>query len=97
MKLLILRLNILIVWTFFYAAAANVDDVEWNLFKKNYSKQYENESIELYRYSIWKNASKIIEEHNKKLLKGLVTYSLGFNADSDLVNRTLFLFIQELN
>ena len=40
------------------------------------------------RFEIWKNNSKLIEEHNEKAVKGNSTFFLGVNCDSDLV-RTL--------
>jgi hypothetical protein len=81
MKILVLIFNFITV----LSSLAFIEDTEWNLFKKTFNKTYDNDDVEFHRYSIWKNASRIVDEHNRKVAKGLITYSLGLNSDSDLV------------
>ena len=78
-------MKFLLLFTLLSSVATLIDDKEWNLFKKTFNKTYENYDVELYRHSIWRNASRIVEEHNKKFSFGQTTYSLGLNQDSDLV------------
>ena len=64
----------------------NKDDEKWKYFKSKYSKGYRNNSVnDLKRKKIWKSKNALIEEHNKKFLKGLVTFTLGDNYFMDYV------------
>merc|ERR1712126_759464 len=70
------------------AQAAPATDV-WELFKTVHKKSYETEAEELLRKEIFLNNVQKVEEHNQKFEAGEVSFKLGVNQFSDLIEREL--------
>ncbi|KAK6620832.1 hypothetical protein RUM43_011128 [Polyplax serrata] len=72
------------------AAAATTDEksiqAEWDLFKSQYGKSYENPSEEYRRMRIFMNNLNTISEHNLKYQKGEVSFEVGINKFSDMLS-----------
>merc|ERR1712126_370624 len=66
------------------AQAAPATDV-WELFKTVHKKSYETEAEELLRKEIFLNNVQKVEEHNQKFEAGEVSFKLGVNQFSDLI------------
>ncbi|GAB6027586.1 hypothetical protein CHUAL_001829 [Chamberlinius hualienensis] len=69
-------------------ASVTFDDVlleEFNLFKLQYGKTYENREEEQYRMDIYINNRLSIASHNQQYHQGLVTFEMGMNKFGDLL------------
>merc|ERR1712121_563390 len=66
------------------AQAAPATDV-WELFKTVHKKSYETEAEDLLRKEIFLNNVQKVEEHNQKFEAGEVSFKLGVNQFSDLI------------
>ncbi|XP_055297157.1 procathepsin L-like [Sitodiplosis mosellana] len=67
---------------------------EWNAFKLQYSKQYQNETEENYRMEVFSENKRTINEHNDLYAKGLVSYKMDINQYSDLTSEE---FVRRMN
>lgn len=59
----------------------------WNFYlfpQVHHGKSYRNGAQENYRYTIFKENLRKINEHNKKLLKGETTFEMGINQFADM-------------
>ncbi|KAK4876097.1 hypothetical protein RN001_012519 [Aquatica leii] len=59
---------------------------KWITFKNNFNKQYSNTVEEKFRFKVFIENLNKIDAHNEKYDKGLVSYALGINQFSDLLN-----------
>ncbi|CAG9855010.1 unnamed protein product [Phyllotreta striolata] len=57
---------------------------EWNSFKQNYNKIYDNSEEETHRFQVFKENLNIIRKHNEMYNKGEVTYYMGVNKFTDM-------------
>ncbi|XP_047531377.1 cathepsin L-like [Vanessa atalanta] len=59
---------------------------EWNAFKREHNKLYENETEEKFRMKIFAENKLVIAEHNQRFERGQVTYRLGTNKYADMLH-----------
>ncbi|XP_047531379.1 cathepsin L-like [Vanessa atalanta] len=59
---------------------------EWNVFKLEHKKTYENEAEERFRMKIYAQNKLIMEEHNRRFKSGQVTYRVGVNKYADMLH-----------
>ncbi|CAG9857256.1 unnamed protein product [Phyllotreta striolata] len=59
-------------------------DFEWNRFKLDYNKTYNDDMDEFSRYKVFRKNMARVEEHNERYKQGLVTWTIGINKFSDL-------------
>ncbi|XP_064545962.1 cathepsin L-like [Drosophila montana] len=72
---------------------ADVFDVEWNNFKVDYEKTYQDISEHLHRKQIFKHNKEIIDRHNKRYAAGEETFEMGINQFTDLLSHEFEAFI----
>ncbi|XP_053552006.1 cathepsin K-like [Bombina bombina] len=61
-------------------------DSEWELWKKNYNKQYNSQLDELKRRLIWEKNHKFIAHHNLQHSQGLHSFEVAMNHLGDLTS-----------
>ncbi|MCQ9140770.1 hypothetical protein MZE11_19590, partial [Bacillus amyloliquefaciens] len=59
---------------------------EWNAFKLEHKKQYDNEVEERFRMKIFAENKHKVAKHNQQYERGLVTYRLSTNKYSDMLH-----------
>lgn len=64
----------------------DVLESEWNTFKTEYGKRYENENEEQLRRLIFRDNKEMIDKHNQLYIAGEVTYEMGVNQFTDLLS-----------
>ncbi|XP_034478220.1 cathepsin L-like [Drosophila innubila] len=64
---------------------ADVLESEWNTFKTEYGKIYENKDEEQLRRQIFIDNKEMIDKHNKLYIAGEETYEMGVNQFTDLL------------
>ncbi|XP_046978128.1 cathepsin L-like [Vanessa cardui] len=67
---------------------------EWNAFKLEHQKSYENETEEKFRLKIYAENKLKVEEHNRRFERGEVTYRLGVNKYADKLHHE---FVHTMN
>ncbi|XP_034104190.1 procathepsin L-like [Drosophila albomicans] len=78
---------LLFVFVGYVQARITYDDVldaEFELFKVEHEKSYDNEYEEQLRLQIFKDNKKLIDRHNKRYVSGETTYKMGVNKFTDL-------------
>ena len=63
---------------------ATPQEAEWQLWKQQHGKVYENDEQELLHSAIWTKNYQYIEKHNR----GNYTFKLGLNEFADIVSLT---------
>lgn len=66
---------------------SEVLDEEWNTFKFEFSKNYDNEYEEQLRRQIFEDNKRKIDKHNRRYEMELETYEMGVNQFSDLLSK----------
>ncbi|XP_033725078.1 cathepsin L1-like [Pecten maximus] len=79
-------LSVLYVCTIATPLIDPILDEEWTIFKKTYSKQYE-EHEELMRRIIWEDNARFVQKHNLEASNGQHTFTTGMNEFGDMTNR----------
>jgi len=86
---------------FGYVQAITYYDVlesEWNNFRKQFRKNYENEEEEQLRRQIFQDNKEIIDKHNRRYIAGEETYEMGVNQFTDLLPKEFeSLMLRDLN
>ncbi|EEZ97696.1 cathepsin L precursor [Tribolium castaneum] len=67
---------------------------QWGAFKVTHKKQYESETEERFRMKIFMENAHKVAKHNKLYAQGLVSFKLGVNKYSDMLNHE---FVHTLN
>ncbi|XP_060653849.1 procathepsin L-like [Drosophila nasuta] len=62
-------------------------DAEFELFKVEHEKSYDNEYEEQLRLQIFRDNKKLIDRHNKRYSAGEKTYKMGVNKFTDLTSK----------
>ncbi|XP_034104191.1 procathepsin L-like [Drosophila albomicans] len=65
----------------------DVLDAEFELFKVEHKKSYDNEYEEQLRLQIFKDNKNLIDRHNKRYAAGEKTYKMGVNKFTDLTSK----------
>ncbi|KAH8299420.1 hypothetical protein KR044_001287, partial [Drosophila immigrans] len=65
---------------------ADVQAAEWELFKQEFQKSYEDEAEESLRMRVFQDNKRIIDAHNERWAAGQETYEMGVNAHTDLLD-----------
>ena len=64
-------------------------DADFQNFMSSFRKRYATREETVKRFTIWKDNVKIIEQHNAKAKRRLVSFTLGVNEYTDLVRAAL--------
>lgn len=67
---------------------------EWNTFKLEHGKVYDNEMEDKFRMKIYAENKHVIAKHNQRYQQGLVSYSLKQNKYGDMLHHE---FVQAMN
>ncbi|XP_074111599.1 cathepsin L [Cotesia typhae] len=93
MKILLL-ISMVLIGTIQAISVYDLVKEEWNTFKIQHKKQYENDVEEGFRMKIYMDNKHKIAQHNAKYEKGLVSYKLAINKFGDMLHHD---FIRMMN
>ncbi|CAH1100333.1 unnamed protein product [Psylliodes chrysocephalus] len=79
-----MRCSVSIFLAILAIASALNDHEEWMHFKQNHGKMYKDRVEENFRFSVFQDNLRKIEEHNEKFDQGLSTFKMGMNLFGDL-------------
>jgi len=68
------------------APSLTQDHAVWNLYKNAYGKTYESSAVESLRMQVFLENKKMIDEHNELFKAGKVSFEMGLNHFSDMLN-----------
>lgn len=58
--------------------------VDWEIYKTQYGKSYESESLEVAKFKVWRMNKEMVVGHNRRYYDGEVPYRMALNQFSDL-------------